>query len=175
MQAVLQSSVCVKLNTWWSNEKHRVALARCFVSTYFFNVWLTGLQMWSLGRGGFPILSFFLCVPAGLLVANQFMKVTGWVLLAEVSKDCITLLWGVFLTWWYRGTFYLNELMVKKLSMLGVTLLVIFQTCAFTPPARRTTASAAAGSGAETDRASTCHPCVCQIRATAKRTRSPGC
>ena len=83
--------------------------------------------MWWLSRAGFPILTLGLVVPAVLLVANQWMHVTGWVLLADVAKDCTSLLWGVFLTWWYRGTFYLNELMVKKLSMLGVTLLVIYQ------------------------------------------------
>ena len=127
VQAVLHSAAVVRFHTWWSVEKHRVALARCFISMYFFNVWVTSLQMWWIGRGGFPFLTLGLVVPAVLLVANQWMHVTGWVLLAEVAKDCTSLLWGVFLTWLYRGTLYLNELMVKKLSMLGVTLLVIYQ------------------------------------------------
>ena len=127
VQQVLQSSACTRFNTWWSVEKHRVALSRCLISTYFLNVWVSSLQMWWIGRAGFPFLTLGLVVPAVLLVANRWMHITGWVLLAEIAKDCTSLLWGVFLTWMYRGTFYLNELMVKKLSMLGVTLLVIYQ------------------------------------------------
>ena len=127
VQQVLQSSACTRFNTWWSVEKHRVALSRCLISTYFLNVWVSSLQMWWIGRAGFPFLTLGLVVPAVLLVANRWMHITGWVLLAEIAKDCTSLLWGVFLIWMYRGNFYLNELMVKKLSMLGVTLLVIYQ------------------------------------------------
>ena len=126
VQALLNSRLLLRARGAWEVERHRVALARALVSLYFFNVWLAGLQMWWLGRAGFPLVTVALVVPAALLVANRWMSVVGWVLLAEVSKDCASLLWGVFLTWWYRGNLYLNELMVKKLSMLGVTCLVIY-------------------------------------------------
>ena len=41
VQQVLHSAVCIRFHTWWSVEKHRVSLARCLISTYYFNAWVS--------------------------------------------------------------------------------------------------------------------------------------
>eukprot|EP01050_Picozoa_sp_SAG11_P014830 SAG11_NODE_1866_length_4152_cov_15.643967_2_plen_146_part_00 len=75
--------------------------------------------MWTLGRGSFPFLTMFLIGPAVCLVVNFQMKIIGWVLLAEVAKDSISLLWGVFMTWWYRGVWYLVRHRTLSTLLLG--------------------------------------------------------
>lgn len=109
----------------WAIEKNRLAAARGLISLYFFNVWFTSLQMWWWGRQRFPLIWIFLVLPAVCLVIDWRIKLVAWVLMAEVLKDSVELLLQVLQTFFIRGVWYLNELMVKKLSMLGCTFLVL--------------------------------------------------
>jgi hypothetical protein len=115
---------------YWTLERHRVAVARCLISCYFFNVWFTSLQIWMLGRARFPVLLVFLVIPTVCLVLDYRTKVIGLVLMVEVLKDSAQLLLGVFRSYLSHGVWYLNELMVKKLSMLGTTFLLLLMASA---------------------------------------------
>ena len=125
LDAVNGNRAILALRDMWSVEKYRERAARSLVSVYFLNVWLTHLQMWTWQRESFPFVGVFLILPAICLIADFRAKLAGWVLLADVSWDSVQLLFGVYKTWLIRGTWYLNELMVKKLSMMGACCLVL--------------------------------------------------
>ena len=96
------------------------------VCLYFFNVWFTAIQTWLFYGEKFPLLTIWLIGPAVMLIMDKQAKIVSVLLMLDIVKDNALLLYGVAQTWRYRHVLYVNELMVKKLSLLGAMCLILF-------------------------------------------------
>jgi len=103
-------------------------LARILILTYFFNHAYTGVEIWWYYRQPFPWINFWL-MPASLLIGLDFnIQVTTFcasaVALYAMYDSCT--IFGQQLVYWYQmGSLYINELMVKKLSLFGAVGLLL--------------------------------------------------
>jgi uncharacterized membrane protein YphA (DoxX/SURF4 family) len=130
--------VADKLEIWYENDKVQAAIgaifkedflqmcARFMVSLYFLNVWLTAIQTWYWYGQPFPKIKVFLIVPAVGLILNIQPKFIAIVCMLDIVVDNFYLLSGVAMQYYYRHVLYVNELMVKKLSLLGAVSLILF-------------------------------------------------
>jgi hypothetical protein len=130
--------VADKLEIWYENDKVQTFIgmvfkedflqmcARFMVSLYFLNVWITALQTWWWFNQPFPKIKILLIVPAVGLILNIQPKFIAIACMIDIVVDNFYLLMGVAMQYHYRHVIYVNELMVKKLSLLGAVSLILF-------------------------------------------------
>eukprot|EP00038_Savillea_parva_P011681 m.199306 g.199306 ORF g.199306 m.199306 type:complete len:308 (-) comp20710_c0_seq1:121-1044(-) len=125
------SKINAKMTEWrvvW--DKHRMTdkalvLARVLICSYFFNQAWTGIEIWYYYRQPFPWLYVWL-LPLSLAVMADLGTVPCASALAAVATyDVLHIFSNQFSVWWVHGTLYINELMVKKLSLLGAIGLIL--------------------------------------------------
>jgi len=103
------------------------SFARALVCSYFFNQGVSNFTYWySYGVPGFPWIAVITCICTIPVLFNLYVHIFAWVLSFEALKDTVHISWHQFAGWWYHGeSLYINELMVKKFSMLGCVILVL--------------------------------------------------
>lgn len=113
--------------TW---EKHQMtskllALARVMICMYFFNQAYTGFEIWWSYRQPFPWINCWLA-PCAVMVALDYKTVPMGSLMTTIAfYDASAILLNQLKVWWVHGHLYINELMVKKMSLLGAAVLVL--------------------------------------------------
>eukprot|EP01116_Phalansterium_solitarium_P022869 TRINITY_DN772_c0_g1_i2.p2 TRINITY_DN772_c0_g1~~TRINITY_DN772_c0_g1_i2.p2 ORF type:complete len:323 (+),score=143.78 TRINITY_DN772_c0_g1_i2:105-1073(+) len=103
-------------------------IARWIICSYFIALAYTEIQIWWKYRPGPPYLAF-LMLPCSVLVAVNLRVTRAYifclVLAVLAFLDASEIIQRQLIGWWYHGyIFYINELMVKKFSMLGAIVMV---------------------------------------------------
>mmetsp|Transcript_23450 Transcript_23450/g.61414 ORF Transcript_23450/g.61414 Transcript_23450/m.61414 type:complete len:310 (+) Transcript_23450:250-1179(+) len=117
-----------KAQVMW--DKHRLTdkslvLARVLICTYFFNQAYTGLEIWYFYRQPFPMLYVWLMPLSLAVVADMGTVPCAAVMAAIAGYDVLHIFANQLTVWWVHGSLYINELMVKKLSLLGAIGLIL--------------------------------------------------
>jgi alanyl-tRNA synthetase len=144
-------------NERFSNEEeeHRFMRAlrahgpRVLISLYFFNNLAQGLQLWRSNNGAFPLVAAVVALPAAALAANAHARFAAAVCCAELAHASAAVVLDVGGTRWRSGVWFVDELMVKKFSLLGGGLMLLLQLH-FGPGAsgtRRTNSGGGGGDG----------------------------
>lgn len=108
-------------------EERMNTLARVVICLYFLNHIGTKLEVWYLYGHAFPTLEFIL-LPASLLTAcNVLPDVCAGVLAVFALLDAGAIVYNQFMVWMTYNYIYINELMVKKLALLGSVILILAQ------------------------------------------------
>eukprot|EP00049_Salpingoeca_infusionum_P019038 m.359865 g.359865 ORF g.359865 m.359865 type:complete len:299 (-) comp18781_c0_seq1:439-1335(-) len=123
------NSAVSKTNRFWvqynMTEKVKLA-ARLFIAGYFLNVALTGFQIWYYYSQAFPTWQLPLLPASILFVTNRKLALyAGLVLLIYATADSASILWRQLRYYFATGVLYINELMVKKFSVVGATALMM--------------------------------------------------
>jgi hypothetical protein len=98
---------------------------RQLICSYFFNQAYTGLEIWYYYRQPFPWLYVWL-MPLAISVCFDVLTVYCASAMAAIATyDVLHIFYNQFTVWLVHGTLYINELMVKKLSLLGAIGLIL--------------------------------------------------
>ncbi|KNC51638.1 uncharacterized protein AMSG_07554 [Thecamonas trahens ATCC 50062] len=115
----------VKARTLWDEWGMALGIVRVLVTLYFVNLSSTHLELFVLGVPGMPWFSPFVLVAALLAMANKWFHITGSVLVAKASYDTGYIILSRIVQWLSGGPFYVNELMVKMMAILGCAVLLL--------------------------------------------------
>jgi len=120
MRIKIFQNVVIKLDKWYPH------LARFLICAYFLNWSLTAIGWYVQGYSNFPLLAVPLLLCTLPVIANKKVYIFAWFLLFIATKDALEILSSQLTKWWSLGQpLYINELMVKKFSMLGCVFLVL--------------------------------------------------
>ena len=100
---------------------------RVLISLYFFNNLAQGLQLWRSNNGAFPLVAAVVALPAAALAANAHARFAAAVCCAELAHASAAVVLDVGGTRWRSGVWFVDELMVKKFSLLGGGLMLLLQ------------------------------------------------
>jgi len=108
-------------------KKHHLHLARFLICSYFINRGITDLSwFWQGYYTSFPWLSIPLIICSLIVIGNQRVYIFAWFLLFVAGKDAFEIMYTQIYKWWSLGqSLYINELMVKKFSLLGCVFLLL--------------------------------------------------
>lgn len=109
----------------WQLERRIHVIARVLVCCYFLNAAGTNLQIWFFYHQPFDYWTPFILI-ASLLVAFDIKTLQfGSVLALFAAFESSLTFYHQLLQFSYTGSLYINELMVKKLSLLGAILFIL--------------------------------------------------
>jgi len=102
--------------------------ARTFICLYFLNVGISDFEYYySFNVPGFPFMALPTLICTLAVLANWKVHIFGSILSFVACKDAVAISYAQFAKWWfYSNPLYINELMVKKFSILGCILLVLW-------------------------------------------------
>lgn len=95
------------------------------VCMYFFNQAYTGFQIWFGYRQPFPWIHGWLLPCSILVVLDMNTMIAGSLMTAVAFFDALKILVTQLTVWYTHGYLYINELMVKKMSLLGAAILIL--------------------------------------------------
>lgn len=135
-----------KVKVFWRNvdlRKPMAILGRVLVCLYFFNLVLQDWQLWRFYRSHemqfrlsklpnakeyvkkFPFLGIILVLPSATMVLfNYKVPVFATILVIDMLKDSSMMIWNQTVSFVTKG-WRPNELMLKKMAMLGCSALVL--------------------------------------------------
>eukprot|EP00727_Mastigamoeba_balamuthi_P013977 m51a1_g9201 hypothetical protein (316) ;mRNA; r:109972-111048 len=117
-------------SAWWAP----MAAARVAVCLYFFNHGATHLydHWWYWGVISFPVTALPMAVCAALVALNVRVRVFAVPLVLLALLEALEIVSDRLYQWlWMGRPWYVNELMMKKLSMLGCALMLVIGDPAF--------------------------------------------
>ena len=132
-RTALRAKVCGMRRFSNEEEEHRFVRAlrahgpRVLISLYFFNNLAQGLQLWRSNNGAFPLVAAAVALPAAALAANAHARFAAAVCCAELAHASAAVVLDVGGTRWRSGVWFVDELMVKKFSLLGGGLMLLLQ------------------------------------------------
>ena len=111
----------------YAHRWFRVHGPRVLLALYFFNNAAQGLQLWHAGNRPFPLVSLVVALPATALAANVRTRFAAAVCCVELAHGAAAVVVDVAGTRWRSGVWFVDELMVKKLSLLGCGGMLLLQ------------------------------------------------
>lgn len=100
---------------------------RMLLALYFMNNLAQGLQLWHTNNRPFPLAPLVVALPAAALAANVYPRFAAAVCCVELLHGAAAVVLDVVGTRLHSGVWFVDELMVKKLSLLGCGLMMLLQ------------------------------------------------
>lgn len=98
---------------------------RFVIAAYFLNFAATEVQIWSYNDDGFPFATLLIVPCALLLMFNVQVKWTGYLLMGVAGFHSAQTIYDTLQMFRAGHGLYFNELMVKRLAMLGCLAMVL--------------------------------------------------
>ena len=108
-------------------------LPRLAIGLYFINACVQGIELWARGNGMFPWFRVVLLGPAAAMMAptrlvRTELQARGALLCtADLALDAMFIVGDVVSTRYHSGVWFVDELMVKKVALVGCGMLLLLQ------------------------------------------------
>lgn len=125
VSSILHWPSVIRARTLWDEYNVSTSGVRVLVCLYFLNLSLTHIELALYGVPGVPWSAPLVLFASLLGLANVYFHLSGSVLLAKAGWDTGYIILSRLVAWLGGGPFYVNELMVKMMAILGCTGLVL--------------------------------------------------